>query len=285
MAGSPSRAGAVGGTRVRARKRFGQHFLTDPTVIERIFGALRLNATQRALEIGAGTGTLTGRLCAEAGTVIAIEIDRDLAVLLRARYPNVTVVCADVLSTDLTPYVSTDQALRIIGNLPYNVATPLLDRLFGIVDEVADMHFMLQAEVADRLTASPGSKSYGRLSVIAQYHCRIEQLFPVDAASFAPTPKVQSAFVRLSTRQREPCDIAALRNILRTAFSQRRKTLANALKSVAPDWQALTLDPRARPENLTVRDFVAIANQVAAKASGTARGQTSHELGPVVRGK
>ena len=147
------------------------------------------------------------------------------------------------------------------------------------------MHFMLQAEVADRLTASPGSKSYGRLSVIAQYHCRIEQLFPVDAASFAPTPKVQSAFVRLSTRQREPCDIAALRNILRTAFSQRRKTLANALKSVAPDWQALTLDPRARPENLTVRDFVAIANQVAAKASGTARGQTSHELGPVVRGK
>ena len=270
---------------MRARKRFGQHFLTDPTVIERIFAALRLNATERALEIGPGTGTLTGRLCAEAGTVIAIEIDRDLAALLGARYPDVTVVCADVLSTDLTPYISGDGALRIVGNLPYNVATAMLDRLFGSVDEVADMHFMLQAEVADRLTAAPGSKSYGRLSVIAQYHCRIEQLFPVDAASFAPAPKVQSAFVRLSARQREPCDVVALRNVLRTAFSARRKTLANALKSVAPDWQALTLDPGARPENLTVQDFVAIANQVAGNASGTARGKASHELGPVVRGK
>ena len=252
----------------RPRKRFGQHFLTDPAVVERIFGALGCQTTDRVLEIGPGTGFLTERLCREAGTVTAIEVDHDLAANLRARLPALHVVCADVLDTELTAYLGSDGALRVVGNLPYNVATPLLGRLFDVIDRLADVHVMLQAEVADRLAACPHTKSYGRLSVTAQYHCRIERLFDVEPLSFTPAPKVRSAFVRLSGREREPCDVATLAAVLRTAFGQRRKTLGNALKSFAPDWQALGLDAGVRAENLRVEDFVAIANAVAARQSG-----------------
>lgn len=263
----------------RPRKRFGQHFLTDPAVVERIFGALRCQATDRILEVGPGTGLLTERLCHEAGTVTAIEVDRDLAASLRARLPAVHVVCDDALATDLEACLGSDGALRVVGNLPYNVATPLLGRLFDVIDRTRDVHVMLQAEVAGRLTANPGTKSYGRLSVTAQYHCRIERLFDVEAASFTPAPKVRSAFVRLRSRERQPCDVAALAAVLRAAFGQRRKTLGNALKSFTPDWQALGLDPGARAENLRVEDFVAIANASASRsprtvdASGHNRGE------------
>ena len=249
----------------RPRRRFGQHFLTDPAVVERIFGALRCQATDRVLEVGPGTGLLTERLCREAGTVTAIEVDRDLAAGLRARLPALHVVCDDVLATELDAYLAPDGALRVVGNLPYNVATPLLGRLFDVIDRLADVHVMLQAEVADRLAAQPGTKSYGRLSVIAQYHCRIERLFDVEPLSFTPAPKVRSAFVRLRARDREPCDVATLAAVLRAAFGQRRKTLGNALKSLISNWQALGLDPGARAEDLHVEDFVAIANAVAAK--------------------
>ena len=252
----------------RPRKRFGQHFLTDPAVVERIFGALRCQGTDHVLEIGPGTGLLTERLCREAGTVTAIEIDRDLAAGLRAKLPAVRVVCADVQSVELGPYLGSDGALRIVGNLPYNVATPLLGRLFDVIDRINDVHVMLQAEVADRLAAQPGTKSYGRLSVTGQYHCGIERLFDVEAASFTPAPKVRSAFVRLRAREREPCSIGDLAAVVRTAFGQRRKTLGNALKSFAPDWHALGLDAGARAENLRVEDFVAIANEVAARGRG-----------------
>ena len=252
----------------RPRKRFGQHFLTDPAVVERIFGALRCQSTDRVLEVGPGTGLLTERLCREAGTVTAIEIDRDLAADLRARLPTLRVVRADVLATELDPLLGSDGALRVVGNLPYNVATPLLGRLLDVVDRLNDIHVMLQAEVADRLTAQPGTKSYGRLSVTAQYHCRIERLFDVDATSFTPAPKVRSAFVRLRAREREPCPGATLAAVLRSAFGQRRKNLGNALKSFAPDWHALGLDAGARAETLRVEDFVAIANAVAARRSG-----------------
>lgn len=252
----------------RPRKRFGQHFLTDPAVVERIFGALHCQTSDRVLEIGPGTGLLTERLCREAGTVTAIEVDHDLAASLRTRLPALHVVCDDVLATELDAYLAPDGALRVVGNLPYNVATPLLGRLFDVIERLADVHIMLQAEVADRLTALPGTKSYGRLSVTAQYHCRIERLFDVDATSFTPTPKVRSAFVRLRAREREPCDVDALATVLRAAFGQRRKTLGNALKSFAPDWQALGLDAGARAETLRVEDFVAITNEVAARQSG-----------------
>ena len=252
----------------RPRKRFGQHFLTDPAVVEQIFGALRCQATDRVLEIGPGTGLLTERLCREAGTVTAIEVDRDLAASLRARLPALHVVCDDVLAIEMEAYLGSDGALRVVGNLPYNVATPLLGRLFDVIDHLADVHVMLQAEVADRLAARPGTKSYGRLSVTAQYHCRVERLFDVEPPSFTPAPKVRSTFVRLRSRDREPCDVATLAAVLRTAFGQRRKTLGNALKSFAPDWQALGLDAGARAETLHVEDFVAIANAVAARRSG-----------------
>ncbi|MCY4013227.1 MAG: 16S rRNA (adenine(1518)-N(6)/adenine(1519)-N(6))-dimethyltransferase RsmA [Gammaproteobacteria bacterium] len=263
---SSSRARAV--LPRRPRKRFGQHFLTDPAVVERIFGALRCQPTDRILEIGPGTGLLTERLCREAGTVTAIEVDRDLAAGLHARLPALRVVCDDVLATDLGAYLDADGALRVVGNLPYNVATPLLGRLFDVIDRISDAHVMLQAEVADRLAALPGTKSYGRLSVTAQYHCRIERLFDVEATSFTPAPKVRSGFVRLRARECEPCDTTALATVLRAAFGQRRKTLGNALKSFALDWQVLALDAGARAENLHVEDFVAIANAVAARRSG-----------------
>ena len=155
-----------------------------------------------------------------------------------------------------------------MGNLPYNVATPLIGRLFEVIDRIADVHVMLQAEVADRLTAGPGTKSYGRLSVMSQYYCRVERLFDVEPASFTPVPKVRSAFVCLRARAREPCDVGNLAAVLRAAFGQRRKTLGNALKSFAPDWHALGLDAGVRAENLRVEDFVAIANAPASRASG-----------------
>lgn len=260
------------------RKRFGQHFLADPAVIERIFAALRLRCADAVLEIGPGAGALTERLLKEAGSVAAIEIDRDLASALGARLPGLELVCADALTADLQPLFATPR--RVVGNLPYNIATPLLDRLFalaGDADRCVDMHFMLQREVADRLTAAPGSKTYGRLSVIAQYHCRIELLFGVPGESFRPPPKVASAFVRFLGREREPCDVAALRHVARIAFGQRRKTLGNALHSVDADWTALDIDPGRRAESLSVREFVMIANH--ATASRSRRDSATRSLG------
>lgn len=248
------------------RKRFGQHFLADPEVLERIFAALALRASDRVLEIGPGAGALTERLCAEAASVTAVEIDRDLAARLQARCPRLNLVRADALRTDLGAIVAAGAEpgrWRIVGNLPYNIASPLLERLFDIAEQVADVHVMLQAEVAKRLAAAPGGKTYGRLSVIAQHHCDVATLFDVGARSFTPRPKVASAFVRLTPRRREPCDVAMLRRVLRAAFGQRRKTLANALESVVRDWRDLVIDPSRRAESLTVSEFVAIANHCA----------------------
>ena len=248
------------------RKRFGQHFLTDAATLERIFAALMVKADDCVLEIGPGRGALTERLCAQAGRVAAIEIDRDLAAALGRRLPALQLVCGDALRADLRAIVAppeqgdAGERWRVVGNLPYNIASPLLERLFALGGRVADIHVMLQAEVAARLAAQPGGKRYGRLSVMAQYHCRVVKLFDVDAASFAPKPKVASAFVRLTPREREPCDVEALRRVLRASFGQRRKILANALKSFAPNWRALGIDPGRRAESVTVAEYVAIAN-------------------------
>lgn len=245
------------------RKRFGQHFLTDQAVVERIFAALALRDGDRVLEIGPGTGVLTERLAAEVGTLTAVEIDHDLAAALCRRLPKVRFIRDDALRVDYDRLFSEDPARhRVVGNLPYNIATPLLARLFNVA-QVADMHFMLQEEVAVRLTAKPGSKAYGRLTVAGQYHCRVERLFDVAAESFAPPPKVASAFVRLTPKSPEPCDLGILHEVLHMAFGQRRKVLANALRSLAIDWPALAIDPRSRAEQLSVRDFVAITNHCA----------------------
>ena len=253
------------------RKRFGQHFLTDAAVLERIFAALQVRGHDRVLEIGPGTGVLTERLCAQTPRVAAIEIDRDLSAALARRFPALQLVCADVLRADLGAIVGVGDRWRVVGNLPYNIASPLLERLFGIGGRLVDIHVMLQAEVAARLAAEAGSKSYGRLSVMAQYHCRVVKLFDVGAGSFTPKPKVASAFVRLTPREREPCDLEALRRVLRAGFGQRRKMLGNALESLAPDWSVLGIDPRRRAESVTVAEYVAIANHCAAAEEGSPR--------------
>ena len=254
-----------------ARKRFGQHFLADAAALERIFAALQVKAEDRVLEIGPGRGALTERLCEGAGRVVAIEIDRDLAAVLGRRLPALELVCADALQADLQAIVvprsgepRSEARWRVVGNLPYNIASPLLERLFAIGGRLVDIHVMLQAEVAARLASQPGGKSYGRLSVMAQYHCRVDKLFDVGAGSFTPKPKVASAFVRLTPREREPCDLEALRRVLRAGFGQRRKMLGNALESLAPNWSVLGIDPRRRAESVTVAEYVAIANHCAA---------------------
>lgn len=223
------------------------------------------------MEIGPGTGVLTRRLAREAASVAAVEVDRDLVAALRAggfgdSAAEVDIVQGDALKVDLKPLLGRggERPRRVVGNLPYNIATALLERLFRIDAGISDMHFMLQAEVAHRLTASPGSKAYGRLSVAAQWRCRIDSLFAVEPESFSPPPRVDSAFVRLVPRaeeDRHACDPDDLDEVLRVAFAGRRKVLGNALKSLAVDWRALGIDPGVRAENLTVDDFVAIARQ------------------------
>ena len=256
------------------RKRFGQHFLSDAATCERILAALRLAPQDRVVEIGAGAGALTEGLLAQAGSVVAIEIDRDLARALASRLPGLRVVCADALRMRwrwlFALLAATEGRTRVFGNLPYNIATPLLALLFERAAEVCDFHFMVQAEVADRLVAEPRSKAYGRLSVLAQHHCEPQRLFDVPPACFTPPPKVQSSFIRLrATPKPTPCDTRALREVLRVCFGQRRKMLAGALRSLGCEPAALGLDARARAEDLTVRDFVAIADQYAAQQPTT----------------
>ena len=258
---------AHGVARSAKQRAFGQHFLTDTSAVDRIFAVLDIDASDHVLEIGPGAGALTMRLGQEAGSVVAIEVDRDLASSLRARLPGVEIVCADALKADLAGLLDRagQRRCRVVGNLPYNIVSPLLGRLFEL--HARDMHFMVQAEVARRLAAAPGSKTYGRLSVVAQWRCRVELLFEVGPGSFSPPPKVRSAFVRLQPRPRSDrldCDAAVLQRVVRVAFAQRRKTLANALESLRVDWSALHIDPRDRPENLSVADFVAIANGLTA---------------------
>ena len=257
-----------------SRKRFGQHFLADAATKERILAALRLARQDRVVEIGPGRGALTEALQAEAAGVVAIEIDRDLARALASRLPGVRVVRADALRMRwrrlFAALSAPEGRTRVVGNLPYNIATPLMAMLFEHARDVCDFHFMVQAEVAARLVARPGSKAYGRLSVLAQHHCEPTRLFDVPPSSFAPPPKVQSAFVRLrAAPDSTPCDAPALREVLRVCFGRRRKVLAGAMRSLGCDAAALRVDPRARAEDLTVRDFVAIAGQYAARRPPT----------------
>ena len=256
----------------RARKRFGQHFLTDASVVDSIAAILAVGPDDRVIEIGPGHGALTAPLAAACDNLTVIEVDRDLARMLRRRFPRVDVIEADVLRIDLVGDERGRGALaggfvRVVGNLPYNIAAPIMMRMF---DDCAnglalrDAHFMLQAEMADRLAAPPGTRARGRLSVMAQYHCGIEPLLTVDAAAFSPPPKVTSKFVRLTPRTPTLLaeDMAALHTVVRTAFGQRRKRLGNALKSLDLDLPALGLDPGSRAEEMGVSDFVAMANQV-----------------------
>ncbi len=255
----------------RARKRFGQHFLHDRGVVHRIVDAFDPRPGQLIVEIGPGRGILTRELLERAGALHAVEIDRDLVRLLRTQYPpgsGLQLHEDDALEFDFRGLRSDAAKLRIIGNLPYNVSTPLLIRLVDLAEDIEDMIFMLQCEVVDRLTASAGSKQYGRLTVMVQWRYEARRLFDVEPGAFVPAPKVESTLIHLQPRAScVDVDREAFAALVRTAFTQRRKTLRNALKGVASeaDFTGAGVDAKRRPETLTVEEFARLSRIVAAR--------------------
>ena len=247
----------------RARKRFGQHFLADPGVIHAIVNEVSPSAEDVVVEIGPGRGAITEPLARLAGRFHAIELDRDLAAALREQYAsaaNVTIHEADALKFD---FRALGDQLRIVGNLPYNISTPLLFHLLDARDHIRDMHFMLQKEVVDRMAAEPGSKAYGRLSIMLGYRFAIDALFDVDRNAFEPPPDVTSAIVRLTPLPAgcfDDVDEQQMSAIVAAAFSQRRKTIRNSLQKVAASEQleAAGIDPGLRAEAVPIEHYVAL---------------------------
>ncbi|MGP9644413.1 16S rRNA (adenine(1518)-N(6)/adenine(1519)-N(6))-dimethyltransferase RsmA [Halomonas sp. AOP30-A1-24] len=256
----------------RARKRFGQNFLRDLGIISRIVRSIGPREGDRLVEIGPGQGALTAPLLEAAGKLEVIELDRDLIPGLRVQffnYPDFIIHEGDALKFDFAALKGDGPALRVVGNLPYNISTPLIVHLLTAGNAVADMHFMLQKEVVERLAAQPGGTDWGRLSVMAQYYCHVDQLFIVPPEAFVPRPNVDSAIVRLTPHASFPHvadDPALLFELVKLAFGQRRKTLRNNFKGrVSPETlEALGIDPTRRPQTLTVAEYVTIANRVAA---------------------
>ncbi len=253
----------------QARKRFGQNFLADPNIIRKIVEAIRPVAGENMVEIGPGLGALTAPLAERLGHLHVIEIDRDLIARLRDAFaPGVlTIHEGDALRFD---FAALGAPLRVVGNLPYNISTPLLFHLAHFADQVRDMTFMLQKEVVMRMVAEPGADDYGRLSVMLQYRFALAWLFDVPPGAFRPAPKVVSSIVRLTPLPRErldACDEALLGRIVSAAFGQRRKTLRNTLRDFLdePGFDALGIDPGLRGERLSVRQYVDIANYVAGR--------------------
>lgn len=255
----------------RARKRFGQNFLHDPSVIQRIVAAIAPQPDQHLVEIGPGQGALTVPLLDAAGSLDVVELDRDLIAPLHqlaAGHGELRIHHADALKFDFRALAQEGAPLRVVGNLPYNISTPLLFHLIDQADVIQDMYFMLQKEVVDRMAAPPGGREYGRLSIMVQFHCEVTRLFTVGPGAFHPAPKVDSAVVRLVPR-REPLvkvdDYAVFASLVNRAFSQRRKTLRNTLKGVltAEEIQSLGIDPGLRPETLGLAEFAALSNLVA----------------------
>lgn len=256
----------------RARKRFGQNFLHDPHIVARIIDAINPRPGHTIVEIGPGQAALTGALIERASHIWAIEIDRDLAAALRARFSaeQLTLIEGDALKIDWRA-LADEAPLRIVGNLPYNISTPLLFELLPIAERVIDQHFMLQAEVVDRMVAAPGSKTYGRLSVMLQYRYRLTKLFNVPRGAFWPAPQVTSSIVRMLPHppaELPNVDSGAFSSVVTAAFGQRRKTLRNALAKLLDSAAiaAAGVDPQARAETLAVSSFVSLARQV--RASG-----------------
>ncbi len=244
----------------RARKRFGQHYLVDEGVLQRIADAVRLQPDDRLLEIGPGPGALTSYLYGEAARYVAVELDRDLIAPLKASFPDLELISADILRVDLEEILD-PPGWRLVGNLPYNISSPLLLKLFQHLPRIRDMHFMFQRELGARIGASPGSKSWGRLGALTQYYCEVESLFDVPPDAFAPPPKVHSQVVRLVPRKElAPVDPVRFNQVLQRAFSSRRKRIANGLKDLNVDWQRAAVDTDARPDVLSVEDFLRLAN-------------------------
>ncbi|MBM5811276.1 MAG: 16S rRNA (adenine(1518)-N(6)/adenine(1519)-N(6))-dimethyltransferase RsmA [Gammaproteobacteria bacterium] len=259
---------------IRARRRFGQHFLHDPGVIARIVAAIDPQPGDRIVEIGPGTGALTAPLLERCGRVEAIEIDRDLVAPLEQRCAGLgelVVHAADVLKFDFRALHAGGRPLRICGNLPYNISTPVLFQLLAARDCLADLHFMLQKEVVLRMAAAPGGRTYGRLTVMLAAACRVEPLFQVGRGAFQPPPAVDSMVVRLVPHPAPPFPIpdpVRFERLVAAAFSARRKTLRNALRRlIGPQgWAETGIDPGRRPETLAPAEFAALAALPAAAA-------------------
>ncbi|MEZ7819041.1 MAG: 16S rRNA (adenine1518-N6/adenine1519-N6)-dimethyltransferase [Candidatus Azotimanducaceae bacterium] len=261
---------------MRPRKRFGQHFLHDQGVLQGMADAIRLKTGDRVLEIGPGQGALTDYLYADEGMhYLAVEIDRDLAPLLPRRYPNIHVINQDILRVDLNEVFSSKETVagppwRVVGNLPYNISSPLIikliDHVLAAPGTIADMHFMLQKEMASRLSALPGTKAWGRLSVMIQVTARVDYLFDVGPESFSPPPKVDSSVIRMTPLADAHLPVArqALDLVLRMAFSARRKRLSNALKNLAINWQEVDVDAGLRADDVTVEQFIQLAQWTSA---------------------
>ncbi|MGR9106540.1 MAG: 16S rRNA (adenine(1518)-N(6)/adenine(1519)-N(6))-dimethyltransferase RsmA [Gammaproteobacteria bacterium] len=254
--------------RHRPRKRFGQNFLEDSSVIAQLLTAINPQPNEHLVEIGPGTGALTEPLLARCDHLDVVEIDRDLAAFLKSRFAhakNLNVHCADALDVNFAEFPESGKKIRVIGNLPYNISTPLLFHLLDQRSPIQDMHFMLQKEVVERICASPGTKDFGKLSIMLQLVLETEKCFEVSARSFRPMPKVDSAFIRLIPRPsplHAVTDIELFRTLVTQAFSRRRKTLKNALCGLlsAEDIASLDVNPTARPENIEIADFARLSN-------------------------
>lgn len=250
----------------RPRKRFGQHFLHERGIIQRIVTAFDPKPSDHVVEIGPGEGVLTRELVGKVARLDVVELDRDLIARLRESLPEtVTIHSADALKFDFCAIAPPDRKLRVIGNLPYNISTPLLFHLLDQAHCIGDMLFMLQKEVVDRMVATPGGKDYGRLSVMLQWEAKVEKLFNVGAGAFRPPPKVDSSVVRLTPHAVPPIEVPDPQRfaaIVKAAFSQRRKVLRNTLKGlVAPEtMERLGIDPGRRAETLSLAEFAELAN-------------------------
>lgn len=260
----------------RPRKRFGQHFLHDPAIIARIVDAIDPRNDQQLIEIGPGLGAITWPLLQRAGALTVVEIDRDAARALAQRageHDGLKIVVGDALRTDFCA-LGKPGPVRIVGNLPYNISTPLLFHLLGQLDCITDMHFMLQREVVRRMAASPGGKDYGRLTVMLALRCEVEPLFDIGAGAFKPPPQVVSSFVRLTPAQslwNRLQDPGKLETIVRAAFSARRKTLRRGLAGLVHPaaFESAGIDAGERPQRLSPGQFVDLANACCAGVPGT----------------
>lgn len=250
------------------RKRFGQHFLQDKQVIQRIVDVIAPTPDQHIVEIGPGQGAMTLPLLKRIGALEVVELDRDLIPMLKSRCAdkgNLVIHQADALEFDFGQLATDDRPLRVVGNLPYNISTPLIFHLLTFASRISDMHFMLQKEVVNRLAAMPGTPAYGRLSIMVQYHCRVQSLFDVGPGAFNPPPQVDSSIVRIIPYREIPSvakDYAHFATIVKTAFSHRRKILRNCLKTLVSDedWEKIHVDPHLRPEQLSISEYVKMSN-------------------------
>ena len=253
----------------KARKRFGQNFLHDQQVINRIISSISPQPADLLVEIGPGQAALTRPLVESGAELHLIELDRDLVSNLQKQFStsrNITIHSCDALKANL-PEITGNRPFRLIGNLPYNISTPLIFHVLQWHEQVVDMHFMLQKEVVDRMAALPGSRTYGRLSVMTQFRCQVTPLFDVLAESFSPVPRVSSSIVRLQPLQKPPADTGSIKNfkqIVSAAFSKRRKTLRNSLRDHLTGEQILAagIDPGQRAEQLSLSQFAALARSL-----------------------